>query len=114
MKKFLFAVALVMMFVGCSKDDENTYDNHEIEASAWAKDDPVFKDEGIGLGINGIGHYKYTTNSKDPKFYMVEFKYIYKKPKIELKFNDGSNFDNGYIEGDKMYLEKRGTFTRYR
>jgi hypothetical protein len=114
MKKILVLALLAIVFAGCEKEDENSNDNAEIQSSSWSKDNSVFKNEILGLSINGIGHYSYSTTTSNPEFRDYELKYVFNKPNIEIKFKDGSNFGSGYIEGDKMYLGKRGAFTRYR
>lgn len=119
MKKLLLLLLIFpLVFISCSSDDENHNDNHEIESSAWSKDDSVFKNDILGLGVNGLGTYSYTTTVNPPKFHSYDLKWEYKKPNIMIKFKDGSNFGSGYIEGDKMYLKETAglevTYTKYR
>lgn len=108
-----------LVFISCSSDDdENNNNNTEIESSAWTKDGSIFKNDILGLGINGLGTYSYTTTVDPPKFYSYDLKWEYNKPNIVIKFKDGSNFGSGYIDDNKMYL-KEGTgreviYTRYR
>lgn len=114
MKKIILLLTIVGFAFGCSKDDDVDNNNIEIQGSAWSRDTSVFKNEIISFGINGIGHYSYSTTTSDPKFYDYELKYIYKKPNVEIKFKDGSHFSDGYIDGNKLNLKRKGTFTRYR
>lgn len=119
MKKILTLLLLTTLFVSCSSDDDESHnDNKEIQSSAWSKDNSVFKNEILGLGVNGLGTYSYSTTTNPPKFHSYDLKWEYKKPNIVIKFKDGSNFGSGYIEGDKMYLKETSgiekTYTRYR
>lgn len=114
MKNVLFLLTIITMFMGCSKDEDVDNDNFEIQGSAWSRDSSVFKNEIISFGINDIGHYSYTTTTSNPQFHDYELKYVYKKPKIDIKYKDGSHFGSGYIDGNKLNLEVKGTFTRYR
>lgn len=114
MKKILILTTLAMLVcAGCGKDEDSN-DNAEIQGSAWSKDNSYYKNEILGLGINANGTYSYTTTTSNPEFRDYKLTYIYKKPIIEIKFSDGSNFGSGSIDGNKMDLGKRGTFTRYR
>lgn len=116
MKKIsLLMILIALVFTGCKKDDNTPSNNNaEIQGSAWSKDESVFKDETLGLGIDGKGNYSYKTTTSNPEFRSYKLRYIYIKPNIEIKFGDGSNFGSGYIEGAKMNLGNKGTYTRYR
>lgn len=114
MKKLILLLTIIAVTFGCSKEKEADNDNLEIQGTAWSRDSSNFKNEVIGLGIDGLGNYSYSTTTSDSEFNDYKLKYVYKKPNIEIKFKDGSNFGNGSINGDKMNLGIRGVYTRYR
>lgn len=118
MKKTFFLLLFSFALFACSSDDDNHNDNHEIEVSAWEKDNSSFINEGIGLGKDGFGSYSYTSPIKPFKNYLYDLNWEYKKPNIVIKYKDGSNFGSGYIEENKMYLKTTSgvemIFTRYR
>lgn len=119
MKKLLTLILLTTLFISCSKDDDKDHnDNQEIQGSAWSKDGSIFKNDGLGLGINGLGTYSYTTTVNPPVFHSYDLKWEYNKPNIVIKFKDGSNFGSGYIKDNKMYITKSSgledTYTKYR
>lgn len=114
MRRILILLLVFPLIFGtCSKDDEPNNDNAEIQVSAWSKDDSIFKNDILSFGVGGKGHYAYTTTTSNPQFRSYELTYVYNKPNIVIKFKDGSNFGSGYIEGNKIYIEGKGVFTRY-
>ena len=112
MKKFfiLLSVILCTVFVGCSKDSDNSSSSNSAIVGTWVYSESFYQ---ITYTFNANGTFTETVKY-DGEFDVIGGTYTYNAPELTLNYGDGELYTiHATVSGDTLSLSQDGMTIKF-